>query len=277
MQPTDAILLVEQVLRDLIREVLGTGWRQTPKLEIENLEKAKARETERRRGVRLPQDLLEYADFAVLQLIIKNHWERFKPALGSSKMFNVYMERLGAFRNATMHSRPLMPFEEALVIGMTGEIRNLTAIWRSERGPDKLYYPSIISVRDSFGERLSNNGTTDTILRPGLQVEFTCAATDPQGRELLWELRVQSRGGSMIHESGARGDEVKLYWDVHDHHVRDCEMLIIILEAKDAKYHRHGEFDDVWNLVYCVEPPLDELDTLGSAVDQADGNDTQDL
>ena len=39
------------------------------------------------------------------------------------KTFDVYMDRLEEFRNPPMHSRTLVPFEVALVEGMTGEIR----------------------------------------------------------------------------------------------------------------------------------------------------------
>jgi hypothetical protein len=111
VQPSDAIHLVERVLRDLIRELLGDKWQDHKSIDMARLEEARSTEATRRRGVLLPNDLLEYADFMLLGVIIENHWEDFKPVLGSIKHFKVYIDRLGTFRNPVMHTRSLLPFE----------------------------------------------------------------------------------------------------------------------------------------------------------------------
>lgn len=255
VQSTDAINLVEVVLRDLIREVIGLEWQTVIGLDLSRLEAGRKNEMGRRRGAIVSTDLLDYADFVVLQIVVDAKWNAFKPVLKNSKHFKLYMDRLGAFRNTSMHSRELLPFEESLTIGMTGEIRNLVTIWRSEQGPDMKYYPEIISVSDSLGSRLVNGRASTTALRPGETIEFKCAGTDPHGRNLFWEIRVQSRGNSMVQEDARKGDEVTLTWNVVNNHVRENTDVWVTVTS-DGEYHRHGEFDDRFHLSYRVLPPV---------------------
>jgi len=255
VQSIEAINLVEVVLRELIREVIGEDWQSIGDVDLDRLRGALKNETDRRRGAIVPTDLLDFADFVLLQLIIDQKWEHFGPVLKSRKNFKVYMDRLGAFRNTAMHSRVLLTFEEALVTGMTGEIRNQVTIWRSEQGPDMKYFPEIVSVTDSFGMQLRNGKVTETILRPGQTVTFRCAGTDPHGRLLRWELRVVSRGGSMIMEDARKGDEVTLTWEVVDNHIRENADIWITMWS-DSPHHRHGEYDERYHLHYHALPPV---------------------
>ncbi len=104
------------------------------------------------------------------------------------------MDRLEDFRNPEMHSRALLPFEAALVEGMTGEIRNKVTLFRS--GDDDLdrHFPRIEQVRDSFGHSVTGRRddglgrVTDTnvTLRPGEEVTFECVAWDPDGLAPMW-------------------------------------------------------------------------------------------
>ena len=65
-EASDAIHLVERVLRDLIREVLGDSWQNHRSVDMARLQEARKAEGDRRRGAILPSDLLEYADFMLL-------------------------------------------------------------------------------------------------------------------------------------------------------------------------------------------------------------------
>jgi len=130
------------------------------------------------------------------------------------------MNLLKALRNSTMHSRPLVPYEESLVLGVVGLIRNRVTTYRSEKGPDMQYYPTITRVTDNFGNELTSQSDTGLHLQPGDVVTFTCVGTDPQQRLLTWELRTQSRGNSMIQMDGDKGEETLLTWNVHEQEVR---------------------------------------------------------
>lgn len=219
------------------------------------LQRVRQAEADRRRGVSVPADLLDFADFLLLQLIIDARWDKFKPILKSSKIFNVYMDRLGAFRNTAMHSRPLLAHEHALIEGITGEILSLVAVWRSEKGPDMNYYPVATEISDGYGNVLRPGmHVTSVKLRPGDLVRIKCIGTDPHGRELSWVLRTMSQSGSMILEDQAKGDEVELRWSVHDHQVREFSYVNITMTS-DGKYHREGDIDLQFACSYEVLPP----------------------
>jgi hypothetical protein len=255
MRPTEAINVVETVLRDLIREVIGDAWQSDPSINLQKLEENKANEIGGRRGAIVSNDLLDFAEFLQVRSIIDNQWNHFAQVLKNRDYFNQCMSRLGVFRNPSMHSRDLLPFEEALVIGMTGEIRNLVTKWRSTKGPDMKYYPEITLITDSLGNRLSSGQHTGSKLRPGQTISFKCIGTDPEGRELSWELRVTSKGGSMIMLDGAKGDDVTLTWHVEEQHVRDGAYINIQMSSS-GKYHRDGEIDAQFTSRYDVLPPL---------------------
>lgn len=268
VQPYEAITLVERVLRDLIREVLGENWRSDPAVSIDRLDAKRTAETVKRRGTIASSDLIEYLEFYELKEIVKRdqNWAMFEPVLGKKKYFETYMDRLEGFRNPTMHGRLLYPFEESLVLGIVGEITNQVTIWRSQQGPDMKYYPEIISVTDSFGRQLRSGTPAELGVRPGDCIAFRCVGSDPHGRSLRWELRVKSRGQSMIEEDSREGEHVTLYWNVHPNQIQEGADVWISLES-DGQYHRHGEFDDRFYLAYHVLPPLDAHLSDGSTVE----------
>lgn len=259
MQPTEAINLVEKVLRDLIREVMGDEWRNHPSLDIARLEEKRADDQAKRRGVVGTDDLIEFLEFFHLRDIIHKNWPQFEGALGKKKYFTVYMDRLEGFRNPAMHSRDLLPFEVSLVHGIVGEINNLVTIYRSQKGPDMNYYPEVLRIRDEthgFDHKQRNALSSEVILRPGNRVEFRCSARDPQGRELRWFLYTLTPSRSANMRDQAVGDDVTLVWDGEPHDVQALNSAIITVES-DGKYHRLGNHDDRWELPYRVDPELE--------------------
>ena len=102
----------------------------------------------------LPEErLIYFAEFTDLLPIIKKHWELFEPCLGDKKTIEIYMGRLEDFRNAPMHSRSLVDFEQKLIQGMTGEIRNKVTLFQMEANAADRHFPRIEFVRDSFGRQ----------------------------------------------------------------------------------------------------------------------------
>ena len=122
MEPTEAINLVEVVLRDLVRLVLGDSWMQSRRVDIADLEVKRTEDRAKRRGTAVNEDLLAYTEFTQLQAIIIDNWPKFEPALGKKKYIDAYFSRLSGFRNPAMHSRPLREFERDLVNGIVGEL-----------------------------------------------------------------------------------------------------------------------------------------------------------
>lgn len=257
MRATESINLIEQVLRDLIREIMGESWQQHPGLNLAKLEEKRDADGASRRGVVGGDDIINFLEFYHLQAIIEKNWHRFEPALGKKKYFTAYMDRLEGLRNPAMHSRDLLPFEEQLVLGITGELRNLVTIFRSEQGPDMNYYPEITQIVDiTHGVTLpASGGNIDITLRPGDVVEFRCVATDPQARPIHWQLDVMISTGGVETIATATGDEVIMTWPVAENNVREAAVVAFSMTG-DGKYHRHGHRDAFHGVHYRVDPPL---------------------
>jgi hypothetical protein len=255
MEPNEGIKLLEVLLRDLIRTVLGDDWMSKATLNQSKLEARRTEEMRRRDGAVVDRNLLAYTYVYELRSIIEKNWEAFQPALFEKKRFEVYLGRVEDFRNAPAHSRTLLPFERDLLSGIVGEFRNVVTIYRSERGPDAKYYPSIESVVDSFGveyksaDSLGHSGIPMR-LRVGDQVTFGCRGWDAQGRALSWRLEtVLDRDLDL-----GTGSDVTLKYTVSEADVRERVHLRVSMTS-NGKFHRHGSYDDSLSVYYSVDPP----------------------
>jgi hypothetical protein len=254
VEPTEAINLVEVVLRDLVRLVLGDVWMQSRRVEIDKLEEKRREDIAKRRGTAVNEDLLAYTEFTQLQEIILDNWDKFAPALGKQKYIAAYFDRLNAFRNPAMHSRPLREFERDLVNGIVGELRNLAVIYRTTKGPDMEYYPKIEQVTDSFGNtpRVGLDVGIQLRLKVGDVVKFDCRGWDPQDRTLIWQMREGIGFHQILAE--AQGSEVTFELVITDEIVQ--EQLIVTIDMKsDGQYHRNKYWDDSCRFYYAVDPP----------------------
>lgn len=171
------------------------------------------------------------------------------------------MDRIEGFRNPTMHARPLYGFEVDLVRGIAGEIRNMTAIYRSAKGQDMQYYPTIEVITDSFHREATYAmpATDSAAVNVGDVITFECRAIDPQDRELTWSARII--GSAIVGpERFAKqvGSEVTITWEVSDEDVGE-NVLMLISVTSNGKYHRRHGYDDRASLTFEVLPP-DELD-----------------
>jgi hypothetical protein len=255
VEPTEAINLVEQLLRDLVRIVLGDNWKTQRVINLADLERKRTEDVSKRRGSIVSDDLLAYTEFYQLKAIILDNWNAFAPALGKQKYISVYLDRLEGFRNPAMHSRTLLPFERHLVEGIVGELRNLMTIYRSTKGPDMEYYPRIELVRDSFGRTWTEKDSSPTQqpirLQVGQVVEFECHGEDPQGRELTWRL---TRNFMDTVLASAAGADAVLIWTVDESDVRESYIALITLHSS-GRYHRHDSFDELAAFNFQVSPP----------------------
>lgn len=257
VEPTEALNAVEVALRDLIVQVLepklGSKWLEqcvTPE-RLETWRKRMEEESKKRDGTVTDDRLIAFADFTDLAPIVRKHWEAFKPCLGDKKTFEVYMARLEDFRNAPMHSRVLVPFELALLEGMTGEIRNKVTLYRTKDSTDR-FFPRIESVRDSFGRSGADDSARGpVILHPGDQVVFECVGWDPDNRPLEWSGFVTPSYADC--GEPVRGQHVRLTWDVNETDIAE-QVVVMVRVVSDRPYHRNGNTDDDVVFRYSVLP-----------------------
>lgn len=269
MPDDEPLGVAENVLRDLIKDVLaaqhGEAWHDHLGVTAERRakwEERRVEERKRRTGGVADERLLYYADFTDLKTIIGNdtNWALFKDCFGVKKVFDVYLDRLGALRNPGAHSRALMDFERNLIIGMTGELRQKVAIYRSGGGggPEPEHFPRIDEVRDSYGHTtpgaasapVTGHMRTGLTLRPGDRVSFYGAATDPEDRPLHWRIHFDPIG--VMHT--ANGPTLEFEWVVEERHIGESRWVLFWLES-DRPYHRSGHIDDSAAFQYHILPP----------------------
>lgn len=246
----ESLHLAEVTLRDLIADLipdvqdLGLSGAR-----LESWTQRREEERKRRVGAQIDERLLSYADFTDLEAIVTKNWDTFKPCFGDLARLKAYLHRLAALRNPGAHSRPLLPFEEALVVGMTGEIRQQVTIFRSEGTgtAEPEHFPRITEVRDSFGNRTAgltkptappmvNTGLT---LRPGDEVVISGTAWDPKDGPLSW--KVSLNRGPTLHE--ADGDAFECHWLVTSSHITEAALVSVRLSSQ-LDYHRLANGDD---------------------------------
>ncbi|MFJ5782127.1 hypothetical protein [Streptomyces hydrogenans] len=255
MEPTEAINGIEASLRALINVVLGQSWPEKGSIDVESLKQRRTEEAKRREGAAVESDLLAYTHIYELRKIITKNWETFKPALSDRKRFDVFMDRIEDFRNVPMHSRELLPFERDLLSGISGELRNMVTIYRSQQGPDMNHYPAVDSLTDSFGNEHKNDSIanlTGLRLQVGHVVEFRCRGWDAQSRELTWTLQADQGPYTVL--DTAIGDTVTLRWTVAESDVAENSAVRIKMTSS-GKYHRMGSWDFSAKFFYAVDPP----------------------
>lgn len=165
------------------------------------------------------------------------------------------MDRLEEFRNAPMHSRTLVPFEDALAEGMAGEIRNKVTIYRSGLDPADRHFPRIEYVRDSFGNAPTSGAPGGILgsgltLYPGDEVSFECPGWDPQDGPLKWRMEVLAGDQPTVEEPGRRAS---FTWRVTEANIAASTFVRVSL-ISDRPWHRGPGYDDQRTIVYTVLP-----------------------
>ena len=194
MELTESLKLAENTLRDLINYILskkfGDNWYSRCGLTEKRIELWKNRKStdEKKLGYGEPR-LIYYSDIYDLKPLIKNNWDHgFSDVFGKLKETEVLLDLLENYRNPEAHRRELLPYQKHLAIGICGKIRSDVTRYFSEMETGDSYYPRIESIQDNLGNTWSigerNPLLTGNILRPGDQLQFKVAATDPMGEML---------------------------------------------------------------------------------------------
>lgn len=189
---TQALRDAENALRDFIAATLerslGPDWLDGCGVTPEHLERwREGKDVEQRRqeaGV-VDERLLYYADFYDLKTILKKHWSGdFADALGEWRRFEAFFDELARYRDPDSHRRELLPHQQSLVVGISGDIRSRLVRWRSRRERVDDVFPRIESARDSLGNQwvpsADNILATGMTVRPGDQIDFVVTARDPE-------------------------------------------------------------------------------------------------
>lgn len=262
----DSLNVLENSLRDLVEIVLrkahGDDWFEHLGVSQDRIDQWKSRrdeEPKRRPGGEVEERLLYYSDFNDVVKIIQKNWDGgFKDCFGDRRRFDVYADRLSAFRNPDAHSRALLPFEENLLLGMVGELRQVTTLFLSSGagGPEPEYFPRIEEVRDSYGSRATGHASegkrvsrNPVTLRPGDTVSFVGRAWDPEGAPIRWEiyLVVQQKNFELS------GTEIEWEWEVREEDISEESSVLFTIHSP-RPYHRQRQSDDVTSFKYRVLP-----------------------
>jgi hypothetical protein len=257
MDVTQALRDTENALRDFIAATLerslGREWLHSCGVTPDRVAKWRERKSEEQRrqeaGV-VDERLLYYADFYDLKTILKKHWQGdFSEALGEWRRFEVLFDELARYRDPDAHRRELLPHQQSLILGITGDIRSRLVRWRSRRERADDCFPRIESARDSLGNMwvpslasASDLFSTGTTLRPGDKIDFVVTARDPEDLPLEYNLEVAGGNASGWQASGV------FSLGIEEAHI--AATLFITLSIRSPRsYHAKARCDD--DVVFC--------------------------
>jgi hypothetical protein len=212
---------------------------------------------------------LAYSDLQDLIGIVQKHWEPIEPAFGADAKSETraLLVRFEKLRNTAMHSRTPLIYEQELMSGIAGQIRNQVTIFMSTQDQQGDYFPRVESIVDSFGTAFEGTPQkADTgnplmgavqssqILTPGQVVTFTCVGVDPQDREIQFAF---SKNLLLFlgWKKTTGGKPVTLAWEVKDSDISRQRMVAIQMKSVRGRYHRHGSHDQQVYFRYEVRPP----------------------
>jgi hypothetical protein len=253
----------------------GDGWLEKVSTEEQRTKWAAARENDRsgrtkRGAVDVPGGPLDYAEFREVLAIASDVWaELLTPALGKKASTMPFLSRVADLRNPVGHSRELLPFEQDLISGIAGDIRNRVTIFMSGKDPQGDHYPRIDSITDSFGNTTSEDGPgthrpvrTGLTLNYGDTVTFQCRGTDPHGRLLQWRfMTLTSKTVEPVY-----GDDVEMSYTFDSPQDSGERISVSIVMQSSSDFHRYGYGDEIQDFHYRVLPPDPSLQVIEGRV-----------
>jgi hypothetical protein len=136
----------------------GANWLQWISSDEQRQDWARRHEQEKKKrtgkgAAVVPNHGLAYSDLKDLVGIVQKRWQPIEPAFGASAKSETraLLVRFETLRNTAMHGRTPLVFEQELMSGIAGQIRNQVTIFMSSQDPQGDYFPRIESITDSFG------------------------------------------------------------------------------------------------------------------------------
>lgn len=264
-----ALAGVEIALRLAVRAVFPNWQEEFHADQLKRLEKARRTERNKKEGVQASEDLLDYLELHKLVSLIQNNWSKFEPVFGDEQQTKVLLSLVCKFRNSVAHSRDLVKFEQNLVRGVSGMLRNQVSMFRTSSENAARYYPVIESLVDSFGRPGSSGfnwreGGSRQRIDIGCSFSVIGRASAARGKEIRWYAVWTDNGlgaGDFPGEKWdlvAAGEEVQFNVEVDERAIGEEKELLIAIAA-DSKYHRSTSgWDDLRTFYFSVSPPDDE-------------------
>jgi hypothetical protein len=258
LEITQELTDVENSLRDFITAQLsakfGKDWINFCGISEDRIKTWKERQTveqKRQRSGSADTRLIYYSDFYDLRTILKKHWSLFTEALGDWRTIEVFLSELENLRDPDAHRRGLMPHQNNLILGISGEIRNRLIRYRSKQETGEDYYPRIESVSDNLGNFWSpsigtgNHLETEMKLRPGDILEFIVTARDPLGESLEYNMNLGH---------GPWQDSPEFRRIITEKDV-GSEFAVFLCIRSHRKFHSWKDIDHCVGFHYTVLPP----------------------
>ncbi|NNC82143.1 MAG: hypothetical protein HKN79_01075 [Flavobacteriales bacterium] len=198
MEITRQIHDAENSLREFIHTIMSTEhgeewYKKLPKVKkmIKRWEEKKIPETHGPNAIKGEEKLIQYASMDDIRTILDNYWENgFHELFEDKQILDVYLRIISDYRDPDSRRRELFVHQKHLLLGISGEIRNRIATWRSKSEMGGVY-ARIESVRDNLGNSWNPGDVrkvkTDHTLRVGDQLEFIITAADPEDSELQYK------------------------------------------------------------------------------------------
>jgi len=185
----------ENSLRDLINAILskskGENWFDNCGLSDNRIQSWRdSKKREQKRIKNSDERLIYYSQFFDLKEIVKKNWEvEFCNIFKNKIEFEILFDILEQYRNPEAHRRELLPFQNYLILGISGKFRTEITKYFSKMETGESYYPRLEHIQDNLNNNWARNKSkvlnTHKVLRVGDKLEFTLTATDPMGEEIL--------------------------------------------------------------------------------------------
>lgn len=198
----DEIQHYENLLRTLILEVMYSRYGSefenhfgvTPE-RIQKWEEKIEEENRRFKGAITENRLLYFSDFYDLGKIINYNWDAFKNVFHEKKRFEIFFSEIEKFRNTKAHGRVLFEFQQSMINGILGDLKNLIIMYNNKNETTADYFLKILRVSDNLGNiynSIENSfpSMNNNILRVGDELEFHVDAVDPKDRKIEYFIRV---------------------------------------------------------------------------------------
>lgn len=259
MDYSQALKDAENSLRDFIEFIMvrkyGSDWYEKSGLSSDRITRCRERqkEEENKSGTIVPYERLTYyMMFEELKTIVDKNWNgEFKKAFGNTTKFNAYWDILSDYRNPDAHRRELLPHQQALVEGVSGEVRTMITRYRSNLDEADGYFPRFESIRDSLGNTWIAGDSfalfTEMTLRPGDTLELSATASDPFDGDLQYAFPVNGNAP----EKWSRESNVII--DITDKDI-GTQFRVDILLRSMREYHASKLSDDRVAFYYHVLP-----------------------
>lgn len=247
---------IENFLRNNIMYILknqyGNDWEKHLGVTDERLEVWNNRmleERKRLKGQSIENRKIYYSDFYDLKTIIIKNWNIFKECFGERKIIEHQLSQLESFRNPNAHNRDLLDYQQHLLVGYVGDIKNGIMKYRGELEKKSTFFPEYESLNINGVIYKEQWAHLKEIFRPGDQIEITVYVTSPNTQKLYYKIVNNS-------------NEKNIDWTEKNHFtifVDDSKFGRVekfIYFKSDASYHLHNAsgYDGLIPITYMVVP-----------------------